>query len=116
MLKSILLTLAGLLVAGIAFTKSPPAKSAGAKNVSQSATEQSSSTSTENPTTPADEQKKPLPLDPKNMDTSVKPGDDFYLYANGNWVKNNPVPPEFSRWAAFTELDEKNKAASMLAA
>src|ERR1051325_6911372 len=55
--------------------------------------------------------KNPPPLDPKNMDTSVKPADDFYLYANGGWIKNNPVPPEFSRWAAFNELAEKNNDA-----
>src|SRR6185436_12655614 len=29
----------------------------------------------------------------------------------GTWIKNNPVPPEFSRWAAFTELAEKNNDA-----
>src|SRR5256885_6587297 len=53
----------------------------------------------------------PPPLDPKNMDTSVKPQDDFYLYANGGWLKRNPVPPEYSRWAAFDELTEKNSDA-----
>jgi putative endopeptidase len=50
----------------------------------------------------------PPPLDPKNMDTSVKPQDDFYLYANGGWLKRNPVPPEYSRWGSFDELSEKN--------
>jgi predicted metalloendopeptidase len=50
-------------------------------------------------------------LDVKNMDTSAKPEEDFYLYANGNWIKNNPVPPEFSRWSSFNELAEKNNAA-----
>ena len=53
----------------------------------------------------------PPPLDPKNMDTSVKPQDDFYLYANGGWLKRNPVPPEYSIWAAFDELTEKNQTA-----
>jgi putative endopeptidase len=55
--------------------------------------------------------KNPPPLDPKNMDTSVKPGDDFYMFANGGWIKNNPVPPEYSRWASFNELAEKNNDA-----
>src|SRR5215470_11328563 len=53
----------------------------------------------------------PPPLDPKNMDTSVKPKDDFYLFANGGWLKRNPVPPEYSRWGSFTELEEKNAEA-----
>ena len=37
------------------------------------------------------------PLDPANMYLTVKPGDNFFLYANGTWLKNNPVPPEYSR-------------------
>ncbi|PYI49321.1 MAG: hypothetical protein DMF11_01400, partial [Verrucomicrobia bacterium] len=37
-------------------------------------------------TQPQTEQNPP-PIDPKNMDTSVKPGDDFFRYANGAWVK-----------------------------
>src|SRR4051812_8472768 len=59
---------------------------------------------------PAETKKSP-PLDLKNMDPSVKPQDDFYLYANGTWIKNNPVPPEYSRWAAFTQLAERNNEA-----
>ncbi len=55
--------------------------------------------------------KNPPPLDPKNMDTSVKPEDDFYLFANGGWIKRNPIPPEFSRWGSFNELAEKNNDA-----
>jgi putative endopeptidase len=42
------------------------------------------------------------------MDRSVKPGDDFYRYVNGTWLKNNPVPPEYSRWGAFSEITKNN--------
>src|SRR5436189_2397294 len=43
-------------------------------------------------------------IDPANMDQSVKPGDNFYLYANGNWLKNNPVPASKTRWGSFDAL------------
>ena len=33
-------------------------------------------------------------LDVAGMDKSVKPGDDFYHYANGTWEKNTPIPPD----------------------
>jgi predicted metalloendopeptidase len=48
------------------------------------------------------------PLDPKNVDPSVKPGDDFFNYANGAWIKRTEIPPEYSRWGAFNELIERN--------
>src|SRR6478672_8072001 len=51
------------------------------------------------------------PIDPKNMDTSVKPGDDFFRYANGAWIKRTEIPPEYSRWGAFNELIEHNNDA-----
>lgn len=47
-------------------------------------------------------------LDPKNMDTTIAPETDFFRYANGNWMKNNPIPAEYSRWGAFNELQETN--------
>ena len=49
-------------------------------------------------------------FDPATLDPSVKPGDDFFAYVNGKWVKANPIPPEFTRYGAFTYLDEKSKA------
>ncbi len=52
---------------------------------------------------------KPEPaLNAANMDTAVKPGDDFYKFANGNWLKNNPIPAEYSRYGAFEVLEEEN--------
>jgi len=43
-----------------------------------------------------------------NMDLKVKPGNNFYQYANGNWVKNNPVPASKTRWGSFDELREES--------
>ena len=47
-------------------------------------------------------------IDRTNFDTSIRPGDDFYQYVNGNWIKNNPIPPENSRWGAFPKLRDDN--------
>lgn len=47
-------------------------------------------------------------LDPANLDTTVKPGDNFFMYANGTWLKNNPIPGSETRWGSFNELQENN--------
>ena len=47
-------------------------------------------------------------IDPVNMDLSVNPGDNFYLYANGSWLKNTPVPPSKTRWGSFNILSEES--------
>ena len=47
-------------------------------------------------------------IDPANMNLEVKPGDNFYQYANGNWIKNNPVPASKTRWGSFDELREES--------
>ena len=60
-------------------------------------------------TAKADENAKPI--DPSNFDTSVKPSDDFFLYANGGWIKRTEIPPEFSRWGSFNLLIERNNDA-----
>ncbi len=45
-------------------------------------------------------------IDRVNMDFSVKPGDNFYEYANGNWLKNNAIPNSQTRWGSFNILTE----------
>lgn len=47
-------------------------------------------------------------IDPANMDTTIRPGDNFFLYANGTWLKNNPVPGDKTRWGSFDLLVEDN--------
>ena len=51
------------------------------------------------------------PLDKNNFDESIKPSDDFFSYANGGWLKRNPIPPDQSRWGSFNVLIEKNNDA-----
>ncbi|PYL07118.1 MAG: hypothetical protein DME33_11495 [Verrucomicrobia bacterium] len=56
-------------------------------------------------------EKNPPPLDPSNRDLSVKPQDDFFMFANGGWIKRTQMPPEYSRWGSFNELIENNNDA-----
>jgi putative endopeptidase len=49
------------------------------------------------------------PFDITNMDTTIKPGDDFFAYANGTWLKNNPIPADKNSQSSFDELIEKNR-------
>ena len=50
-----------------------------------------------------------------NMDTSVKPGDDFYEYANGGWIKRTEIPPDRSNIGVFSALaDLSNKRTAAL--
>ncbi len=43
------------------------------------------------------------------IDKSVNPEEDFFQFANGQWIEDNPVPPSESRWGSFNELDKANK-------
>lgn len=42
------------------------------------------------------------------LDQNIRPQDDFFRFANGNWIDNNPVPPSESRWGSFNELEISN--------
>ncbi|MFP4543723.1 MAG: M13 family metallopeptidase [Candidatus Kapaibacterium sp.] len=48
-------------------------------------------------------------IDRNNMDLSVKPGDDFFRYANGKWMAENSIPDEYSRYGSFDILNEQNE-------
>ena len=58
--------------------------------------------------TPAGKQKF---IDPANMNLTAKPGEDFYEYANGAWLKTAKIPASESVWGSFSELAEFNRNA-----
>jgi len=43
-----------------------------------------------------------------NLDTTVSPGQDFFQYANGGWIKKNPIPNEQSSWGIGNLVVEEN--------
>jgi putative endopeptidase len=50
-----------------------------------------------------------VPNDPvfNNLDTSVSPGTDFFKYANGGWLKRNPIPAAYSSWGIGNVVSEE---------
>ena len=48
-------------------------------------------------------------LDPANIDHTCKPCDDFYQFAVGGWIKNNPIPPGHAAWGAGSQLADENR-------
>ena len=48
-------------------------------------------------------------FDLANLDRSISPCDDFFHFAAGGWIKNNPIPPAYSRWGSFTILHNNNE-------
>src|SRR5918993_608799 len=48
-------------------------------------------------------------FDTAGMDRSVQPGDNFYMFANGTWAENTPIPADKSNYGMFTRLDDISK-------
>lgn len=43
------------------------------------------------------------------IDKDVDPLENFFLYSNGNWIRDHPIPPEKPYWGASVELSERNR-------
>lgn len=53
-------------------------------------------------------EKRTVFLDTAGMDTAFNPGDNFFMYANGKWMKNTVIPDDQSGWGSFYTLYEDN--------
>ena len=51
-------------------------------------------------------------LDRSNMDMTIEPNDNFYVYSNGNWMKKNPIPSGYSSWNTFQVSDDTKRGSS----
>lgn len=48
-------------------------------------------------------------LDPAAMDRTADPCEDFYQYACGGWIRNNPIPPDQSSWTTYGKMQDDNR-------
>ncbi len=48
-------------------------------------------------------------IDPVDMDPTANACQNFFQYADGGWLKKNPIPPEYPTWGVFNALEERNR-------
>ena len=94
------LTLAAVAAASLAWAGCSSSKTPAASDTASATT----TTTTEAPSV------KGIGLDPANIDSSVQPCDNFFQYASGTWLKNNPIPAAESRWSSWNGLINQNEA------
>ena len=51
----------------------------------------------------------PAGVNRADMDLTVSPGEDFFEYAGGGWMKANPLKPEYASYGVFNDLAENNR-------
>lgn len=49
-------------------------------------------------------------FDTATMDPAVRPGDDFFQYVNGTWIKTTVMPADKARYGSFDALRDKSEA------
>jgi putative endopeptidase len=49
-------------------------------------------------------------LDINSMDRTIDPCGDFFAYACGGWIKNNPIPADQSSWDTYSKMQDANRA------
>jgi putative endopeptidase len=87
--------------------KAAPAKADTAKPAAKAATTDAKAAPAAKPATA---KKKTAGFDINALDRSVEPCNNFYQFACGTWIKNNPVPSDRTRWGRFNELADNNNA------
>jgi predicted metalloendopeptidase len=107
MIRRTLLSTATLLVLSACADAPPPASPA---PVAASAAKPAEPSATAAPKYAGKPKLGAFGVDTSGMDTSVKPGADFYKYAGGKWMKENQIPADKTKWGMFDALREESDA------
>jgi putative endopeptidase len=102
-MRNSLLKLSGILLFNMAIVSAQTSRHAPSQAAAQQAAPASSIALI------SGEETHPAPkFDIANIDKTVDPCVDFYQFACGNWMKNNPIPADQPEWISFSEVYEHN--------